>query len=114
MFFIAMLLYAPHYCLTASAGILACGQRKRTGSNPRIACPQSRFARRYSQHLAVCDSHFRRSVLFRTNRNELRCVLLSLPANQSTNFKGRTAKQAEHREAMTKQKGNRQIELARI
>ena len=44
-----MLLYAPRYCLTASAGILACGQRKRTGSNPMIACPQSRFARRYSQ-----------------------------------------------------------------
>ena len=42
------MLYAPRYCLTASAGILACGQRKRTGSNPRIAYPQSRFARRYS------------------------------------------------------------------
>ena len=63
-----MLLYAPRYCLTASAGILACGQRKRTGSNPRIACPQSRFARRYSQHLAVCDSHFRRCVLFQATK----------------------------------------------
>ena len=47
------------------------GQRKRTGSNPRIACPQSRFTRRYSQHLAVCDSHFRCFVLFQTTKRRI-------------------------------------------
>ena len=41
-------------------------------------------------------------------------MLSSLAANQSTSFKGRAAQQTEHREAMTKQEGNRQIELARI
>ena len=46
------------------------------------------------------------------NQNEYRCVLLSFPANQSTSFKGRAAKQTEHREAMTKQDGKRQIKLA--
>ena len=62
--------------------------------------------------LAVCDSHFRRYVLFHTTRNEYRKALSTLPDNQSTSFKGRAAQQTEHREAMTKQDGKRQIKLA--
>ena len=64
--------------------------------------------------LAVCDSHFRRYVPFQTTKYEHRCALSSLPANQSTSFKGRAAQQTEHREAMTKPGENGQIELARI
>ena len=41
-------------------------------------------------------------------------MLSSLPANQSTSFKGRAAQQTEHREAITKQCVIWQIELARI
>ena len=51
-------------------------------------------------------------MLFQTTRNEYRFVLPSLPANQNTSFKGRAAQQTEHREAMTKQDGKRQIKLA--
>ena len=67
-----------------------------------------------TQHLAVFDSHFRRSMLFQTIRNEYRQALSTLNDNQSTSFKGRSAQQAEHREAMTKQEGSRQIKLAWI
>ena len=48
------------------------------------------------------------------NRNEHRDVLSLLPANKSTSFKGRAAQQTEHREAMRKQEGSRQIKLACI
>lgn len=41
-------------------------------------------------------------------------TLSVLTDNQSISFKGRAAQQAEHREAITKQRGSRQIELARI
>ena len=53
-------------------------------------------------------------MLFQTSRNEYRCVLSLLPANQNTSFKGRAAQQTEHREAMTKPEESGQIELARI
>ena len=58
--------------------------------------------------------HFRRFVFSQTTKNEYRRVLLSLPDNQSASFKGRAAQQTEHREAMTKQEGSRQIKLACI
>ena len=51
-------------------------------------------------------------MLFQTIRNEYRQALSTLNGNQTTSFKGRAAQQAEHREAMTKQDGKRQIKLA--
>ena len=39
-------------------------------------------------------------------------MLSLLSANQCTSFKGRAAQQTEHREAMMKQDGKRQIKLA--
>ena len=93
MSFIAIPLYAPRYCLAASAGFGPQFQELQAS----VSLRSTLFAA-----LAVCDSHFRRFVLFQTASNEYR----------STSFKGRAAQQTEHREAMTKQDGKRQIKLA--
>ena len=101
-----MLLYAPRYCLTASAGF---GQQSKD-CMPSVSLRSTLFA----AMATVNRRHFRRSVFFPTTRNKHRCVVLMLTDNQSISFKGRAAQQTEHREAMTEQKGSRQIKLACI
>ena len=106
MSFIALMLYAPRYCLTASAGF---GQQSKD-CMPSVSLRSTLFA----SMATVNRRHFRRFVLFQTTRSDYRQALSALSANQDTGFKGRAAQQTEHREAMTKQEGSRQIKLACI
>ena len=64
--------------------------------------------------MAVCDSHFRRFVLFQAVKKEHRCMAIVATSQPKHSFKGQAAQQTEHREAMTKQEGTRQIKLACI
>ena len=54
MSFIAMLLYAPRYCLTASAGFW----QQSKDCMPSVSLRSTLFAA-----MAICDSHFRRYLL---------------------------------------------------
>ena len=65
-----------------------------------------------ARYLATVNRrHFRRFMLFQTKKR-VSSGAINAVRQQSTSFKGRAAKQTEHREAMTKQDGKRQIKLA--
>ena len=104
MSFIAMMLYAPRYCLTASAGF---GQQSKD-CMPSVSHRSTLFA----SMATVNRRHFRRFVLFQSTRNKFRWALSILSDNQSTSFKDQAAQQFGHREAMAKLRERRQIKLA--
>ena len=70
MFFIAMLLYAPHYCLTGKRGNPGLRPAQANGQQSKDCMPSVSLRSTLFASMAVCDSHSKRFVLFPTTGNE--------------------------------------------